>query len=54
MENLKIEEVARLERIEYFKKWRINNKDKVSKHNKNYWEKKARERMQKGGEVDEK
>ena len=41
MEKTKIEELARQERLEYFKQWRANNKDKVRATNKRYWEKRA-------------
>lgn len=37
-----IEELAREERLAYFREWRANNKDKVKKHNATYWEKKAK------------
>lgn len=41
--NLKsVEEIAREERLAYFRKWRANNKDKVKKHNATYWEKRAK------------
>lgn len=36
-----IDELAREERLAYFKKWRANNKDKVREHNKKYWLKRA-------------
>ena len=26
---------------EYYKKWRENNKEKVKKHNENYWKKRV-------------
>ena len=41
MEQTKIEEMARQERLEYFKKWRAANKDKVRATNQRYWEKRA-------------
>ena len=41
MEQSKIEEMARQERLEYFKKWRAANKDKVRATNQRYWEKRA-------------
>ena len=37
-----IEELAREERLAYFREWRANNKDKVKKHNATYWEKRAK------------
>lgn len=42
----KIDELARQERIEYFRKWRANNKDKVQQHNKTYWQKRAQKRIE--------
>lgn len=39
--NRTIEELARNERLAYFKEWRANNKDKVKKYNTAYWEKRA-------------
>ncbi|MDQ5983891.1 MAG: hypothetical protein RUMPE_00920 [Eubacteriales bacterium SKADARSKE-1] len=32
-------------RAEYFRQWRAKNKDKVKKHNQNYWRKKAEQRL---------
>lgn len=40
-----IDEIAREERLAYFKNWRANNKNKVKKHNENYWRKKAEQRL---------
>ena len=40
-----IEEIAREERLAYFREWRANNKDKVKKHNATYWEKRAKQRI---------
>jgi hypothetical protein len=40
-----IEEMAAEARREYFRKWRAENKDKVRKHNQNYWRKKAMQRL---------
>ena len=37
-----VEEIAREERLAYFREWRSNNKDKVKKHNATYWEKRAK------------
>ncbi len=42
-----LSEQARKLRNEYQRKWRKNNPDKVKKHQKTYWEKKALE-MNKG------
>ena len=46
----KIEEVAKKLRNQSAKEWRKKNKDKVHEINKRYWEKKAREYLEKGGE----
>lgn len=40
-----IDELARKERLEYFRKWRENNKDKVKMHNTNYWKNRAKKRI---------
>jgi len=46
-----IEELAKEERRAYFRKWRAENKDKVKKHNANYWRRRAEKRfLQKEGE----
>lgn len=37
-----LEEIAREERLAYFRNWRANNKDKVKKHNATYWQKRAK------------
>ena len=39
-----IEELARQERLEYFRTWRANNKERVKQHNENYWRRKAEKR----------
>ena len=48
MSNL-IEKAILLEKREYAKKWRDANKEKVKQSNQKYWEKKARERLEKEG-----
>jgi len=40
-----LEQLALDERRLYFKKWREANKDKVKKHNTNYWTRKAEKRL---------
>lgn len=42
----KIEELVRMERLEYFRKWRAANKDKIRESNRRYWQKKAERRLQ--------
>ena len=37
---------ARQARNEYMREWRRKNKDKIKKHQENYWEKKAKESQQ--------
>ena len=37
-----VEEIAREERLAYFRNWRANNKDKVKRHNATYWQKRAK------------
>ncbi len=37
-----VEEIAREDRLAYFREWRANTKDKVKKHNATYWEKRAK------------
>lgn len=46
MPNNNIEELARAERLEYFRKWRAANKDKVRESNRKYWQRKAEKRLQ--------
>lgn len=40
-----IDDLAREERLAYFRDWRARNKDKVRASNKRYWEKRALERQ---------
>lgn len=40
-----IEELVRQERLEYFRRWRRENKDKVRLHNANYWRRRAEKRQ---------
>lgn len=46
MTDTKMEELARAERLEYFRNWRANNKDKVRESNRKYWQKRAEKRLQ--------
>lgn len=41
-----ITEFIQQEKNAYFRAWRAKNKDKVSKHNKNYWQKRALKKLQ--------
>ena len=45
MDKKTLEAAAREERLKYFREWRRNNTDKVKKHNKNYWLKKAENKL---------
>ena len=36
-----VEEIAREERLAYFREWRANNKDKVKQHQATYWQRRA-------------
>lgn len=40
-----IEQIAIEERKAYFKKWRSENKEKVKKHNANYWIRRAERKI---------
>lgn len=46
MTDAQIAEMARAERLEYFRKWRAANKDKVKEANRKYWERKVAKRLQ--------
>ena len=50
MTDTQIAEMARAERLEYFRKWRAANKDKVKEANRKYWERKAEKRLQEENE----
>lgn len=41
--SIELSEKAIKVRIEYMRKWRSDNKDKVKKHQVTYWENKAKE-----------
>ena len=43
----KIEELAAEERREYFRQWRLANKEKVKKHSSDYWKRKAARKLAK-------
>lgn len=44
---------AKEERLKYFREWRRNNPEKVKKHNKNYWEKRAKAKLIKEEEAND-
>lgn len=37
-----IEELIHQEKLKYYKNWREKNKDKVKRHNRNFWLKKIK------------
>ncbi len=39
------EDLIRKEKLEYYKNWRKNNKDKVRKHNQTYWQKRVQKKL---------
>lgn len=45
MNDKSLEELAKEERLRYFREWRRNNPDKVKKHNENYWLNRAQKRL---------
>ncbi len=40
-----LDDIARQERIEYYRQWRQKNKDKVKKHQETYWKKRATKKL---------
>ena len=48
-----IDELAKEMRRDYYRKWRAANKDKVRRHNANYWRKKAEQRLRQVKEREE-
>ena len=50
MTEKQMEALIHEEKASYFRNWRANNKDKVKKHNENYWKKRALEKMNKAGD----
>ena len=43
-----MEKLVKVERQTYFREWRAKNKEKVKKHNENYWKKKATQKLMRG------
>ncbi|MDD4565029.1 MAG: hypothetical protein PHE79_06075 [Eubacteriales bacterium] len=43
------EQLANEERKLYFKQWRAKNKDKVQKHQKDFWMRKAEKKLKSNG-----
>jgi len=48
MTTQQIQEATRQERLAYYKEWRSRNKDKVKRHNENFWRKRAEQRLKEG------
>ena len=48
-----LEEMAREERLAYYRDWRAKNKDRVKENNRRYWERRvlARQRQQQESEA---
>ena len=48
-----LEELAREERLAYYRAWRAKNKDRVQENNRRYWERRvlARQRQQQESEA---
>lgn len=46
MDDKKMDELAKEERLNYFREWRRKNADKVKAHNQNYWLKRAQKKLQ--------
>jgi len=40
-----VEEMAKCERRDYFKQWRAANKDKIKRHNADYWKRRAQKKL---------
>ena len=52
MDDKQIDEEAVKVRRAYFKEWRLKNKEKIRRHNLNYWRKKAMQIKEgDGGEI---
>lgn len=49
MDAMTVEEMAKTERLEYFRQWRAANKDRIREHNANYWRKRAEKRLKEEG-----
>lgn len=46
MKNIKgLEQLIKAEKQLYFKNWREKNKDKIKNYNKNYWEKRVKNKI---------
>lgn len=53
MDKKTLEAAAKEERLNYFREWRRSNPDKVKKHNKNYWERKAKAKLLREGKAND-
>lgn len=45
VKSVDIDQLARAERLAYLRAWRAKNKDKVKKHNSNYWKRRAEKKL---------
>jgi len=41
MDKQELDRAAEMERKQYYKAWRANNRDKTAEHRRRYWEKRA-------------
>lgn len=46
----RLNDLAAEEKRAYMRAWRINNRDKVKRHQQNYWLRKAKLKLEKEGE----
>ena len=46
---MELNELARQERLAYFREWRRANRDKVQRSNQRYWENRAKRRQEQEG-----
>ncbi|MBV1759060.1 MAG: phosphatase [Dethiosulfatibacter sp.] len=53
MDKKTLEAAIREEKLKYFREWRRKNPDKVRKHNKNYWENRAKAKLGKEKKADD-
>jgi hypothetical protein len=49
MKETRLDNLAKQERREYQRKWRAANKEKVQKHNANYWKNRAAKKLAEAG-----
>ena len=49
-----LEELAKMEKREYFRKWRAANKNRIKQYNADYWQKRALQKKAEGKENEQK